>query len=303
MSMRPRILVLAYHSINIAGNDHVNNDHVALAEDLQLLTELGYHILPLDRIVEGIGSNALDLLPRRTAAITFDDGQDFDFFDLAHPEWGVQRSFFNIVSDFRRSANGRKQPDLHATSFVIVSPNARSELDQTCMLGCGWWNDHWWQAAIGTGLLGIGNHSWDHNHEALPESFSQGIARGRFSNIESKVLADHEIRQAAEFLRARAPNPGTAHFAYPYGESNGYLADEYFPCYGAELGIEAAFTTRPGYLEPGCGRWEIPRFLCGRDWTSPAELQSILDAASEAQGWWIPPALAPRTREIGRAHV
>ena len=180
MSTRPRILVLAYHSINIAGNDYVNNDHVALAEDLQLLTELGYHILPLDRIVESIGSNALDLLPRRTAAITFDDGQDFDFFDLPHPEWGVQRSFFNIISDFRRSANGRKQPDLHATSFVIVSPSARSELDQTCMLGCGWWNDRWWQAAIGTGLLGIGNHSWDHNHPTLRTVAHAGQQRGTF---------------------------------------------------------------------------------------------------------------------------
>ena len=276
MSTRPRILVLAYHSINIAGNDHVNNDHVALAEDLELLTELGYHILPLDRMVEGIGSNALDLLPRRTAAITFDDGQDFDFFDLPHPEWGVQRSFFNIISDFRRSANGRKQPDLHATSFVIVSPNARSELDQTCMLGCGWWNDHWWQAAIGTGLLGIGNHSWDHNHPTLRTVAHAGQQRGNFFSIDDFAAAEGEIAQASRHLWKAAPNPDASLFAYPYGEANEYLCETYLPLNCERLRLRAAFTCEPAPITSQSDRWKLPRYVCGLHWKTTDELRGLL---------------------------
>ena len=161
-------------------------------------------------------------------------------------------------------------------------------LDSTCLLGKGWWTDAWWRAAIDSGLMHIGNHSWDHNHETLPDSLSRGVRRGTFLAIDSKELADDEIRQAADYLRAHASNPGTALFAYPYGQSNRYLAKEYFPCYGGELGIEAAFTDRPAFLQPGCERWAIPRFVCGRDWSSPAQLRAILDEAAEAAGAWIP---------------
>ena len=41
------IPILTYHSLNIAGNDYLGNDHVALREDLHLLTALGWRIVPL----------------------------------------------------------------------------------------------------------------------------------------------------------------------------------------------------------------------------------------------------------------
>jgi hypothetical protein len=53
------------------------------------------------------------------------------------------------------------------------------------------------------------------------------------------------------------------------------------------LGIRAAFTGRAGFLEPGTSRWEVPRFICRRDWSSPAELGAILDAAADARRKWI----------------
>jgi hypothetical protein len=153
------------------------------------------------------------------------------------------------------------------------------------MGGRGWWTDAWWRDAAQSGLLHIANHSWDHNHDSLPASFSQGVRRGTFWTIDSEPLADHEIRRAADYLRAHAPNPGTALFAFPYGQAARYLVDEYFPRHGEELGVKAAFVARPMFLERETSRWEIPRFVCGRDWTSPAGLQAILDAAASRRSW------------------
>jgi peptidoglycan/xylan/chitin deacetylase (PgdA/CDA1 family) len=282
-----KIPILTYQPMHIDGNDYRANDLKALASDLRQLTDSGFKIVPLRSVVDAWLDNRGAELDGKLVALASDNGADFDYMDLPHPTAGTQRSAINILRDFA-AGNPDKQEEINITSFVIASPEARAALDSACMIGKGWWTDAWWPAAAGSGLMHIGNHSWDHHHEALPASFSLGVPRGTFLSINSKGLADHEIRRAAEYLREQAPNPGTALFAYPYGEANSYLTRDYFPCYGAQMGIKAAFIARAGFLEPGTGRWEIPRFICGRDWTSPAELQAILDAAAEAQRVWVP---------------
>jgi len=290
-----RIPILSYQAMRIAGNDYDSNDLKALASDLRQVTAAGFRIVPLRDVVEAWIRNRGSDLNGKLAAFVCNAGGDFDYLDLPHPTAGTQRSVLNTLRDFAAEHPG-KQERLNITSFVVASPQAREVLDSTCMVGKGWWTDKWWQAAIDSGLMHIANHSWDHNHETLPDSLSPGVDRGTFLVIDTKELADREIRQAADYLRTHAPNPGTALFAYPYGQSNAYLADEYFPCYGGELGIEAALTDRPAFLAPGCDRWAIPRFLCGRDWNSPKQLQAILDEAAEAAGTWI--ALAPRETNV-----
>lgn len=272
--------------MRIDGNDYGANDLRALASDLRQISAAGFRILPLrDVVAAWIGSRGREL-NGRLAALACSGGADFDCLDLPHPKAGMQRSVLNTLRDFAAEHPGA-QDRLNITSFVIASPQARTVLDASCMVGKGWWNDSWWRAAIDSGLMHIGNNSWDHNHETLPASLLPGTRGGTFLTIDSLALADHEIRQAADYLRAHAPNPGAALFAYPYGQANRYLVDEYFPCYGGELGIEAAFTDGPGFLEPGCDRWAIPRFLFGRDWSSPGQLERILDEAAEAAGTWI----------------
>jgi hypothetical protein len=144
------------------------------------------------------------------------------------------------------------------------------------MAGQDWWNDDWWPPAVATGLMDIGNHSWDHNHEGLSPAFDLGVKRGTFTTINTRALADHEIKQAAEFIWSRAPNRGAALFAYPYGEFADYLVEKYLPENAARLRLIAAFADKAGYLSDSTNRWLIPRFVCGRDWTSPAGLDVIL---------------------------
>lgn len=274
-----KIPVLAYQPMNIHGNDYANNHLCALASDLEQLTRAGFRILPLHAIVERwLGGREAEL-DGRIVAITCDDAADFAWEELPHPSAGTQRSVAGILREFA-DANPGKQPELNATCFEIVSPEARAALDATCMIGKGWWSDRWWPQAAASGLLQIGNHSWDHNHESLPAGMSPMPWRGTFAVVDSKELADREIARAAEYLAARAPNAGASLFAYPYGESNPYLAGEYFPRYGEALGIQAAFTAQPAFLEPGTSRWEIPRFVCGRDWSSPDGLAILLEAAA-----------------------
>ena len=274
-----RIPVLTYHAMNIAGNDYLGNDHVALAEDLLQITQRGFRAMPLHEVVAAWLRDANAFAGQRVVALSCDDGSDFDYRDLPHPIAGMQRSFLNILGDFAR-AHPAAQPGLHLTDFVIASPDARRELDVSCMIGRAWWNDDWWAAAVATGRMGIANHSWDHNHPSLAGQCLPGIPRGRFTDIASVEAADFQIRQAHDYILRKAPSPSAALFAYPNGEWNDFLAREWLPREGRSLGLQAAFTITPGFLAPGADRWKLPRFTCGDDWRSPEELGRVLEEAA-----------------------
>ena len=263
--------ILTYHAMRIHGNAVEDNDLVSLTHDLEALARAGYRVAPVREIVDRWLEDPEALARERVAGITCDDGGDFDFHDLEHPTWGLQRSFHNRLLD----AAARGLP-AHGTTFVIVSPEARRELDRTCMVGRGWWNDDWWPVATQGGCMHVGSHSWDHNHDFLPESFSHGVPTGTFAPIATFELAELEVRQAQEFLARHAPNPGSALFAYPYGDASPYLVDEYLPRHGPGMGLVAALGGDPEPLTRASHRWNLPRFIHGRDWNTPAELESLL---------------------------
>jgi peptidoglycan/xylan/chitin deacetylase (PgdA/CDA1 family) len=278
-----RIPVLTYHSMTVHGNEYWNNNHVAFGDDLRTITRAGYRIIAIDQVVawrsarQGVPAN-----DGKFVAITFDDGPDFDFHDLPHPTWGMQRSMLNLMMDFRAEMGVHAQPQLHATSFVIVSPDARQILDRTCMVGRNWWRDSWWQQAIRTGLLGIGNHSWDHNHPTLPAATSEEgrLGGGSFSVVDNFDAAETEIAIASKFLHERAENPCAGLFAYPYGQWNDYLTREYLPQHGKRIGVRAAFSCAPMPVTETSNVWALPRYVCGDHWKSPEELAALLRDAS-----------------------
>jgi peptidoglycan/xylan/chitin deacetylase (PgdA/CDA1 family) len=255
------------------------NDHDALAADLEVIEAEGYEVRPLAGLVAAWSNSPASLAGRKLVALTCDDGSDFDFRDIEHPECGMQRSFLNILRDFHAAHPG-SQPGLHITSFVVVSPEDRAELDRVCMHGRGWWSDGWWIDAIASGRMDIASHSWDHNHEALSASRFPHVARGVFTSIDTREVADYQIEQAARYLRRNAPNPGARLFAYPYGPHSDYLVREYFPQRWRELAIDAAMGDEPRPWVASSNRWELPRYVHGRDWHEPQDLAKLLrDAA------------------------
>lgn len=281
MASLVRIPVLAWHGMNVEGNGYSDNDHVAFREDLETIQRLGLQIVPLRTIAHALRAGSIEGLAG-SVGLSFDDGSDFDRHDLPHPSWGVQRGMANILADFRARHGAAAQPHLNATCFAIVSPEARRKLDTSCMVGCGWWNDDWWPEAQATGLMDIGNHSWDHNHSMLDATV--GGPAGSFQ-VTSLEQARTEIAQASRYLQQRLGRDGGVLFAYPYGDVTEFLAEEYLPKHQHEHSVLAAFTTTPAPITASTSVWRIPRFVFGLHWKRPGELEALLNEhASRPRG-------------------
>ncbi len=276
--------VLAYHSHHVVGGDYARNDHVALATDLELITSLGCEIVPLRALVEtfyGSGKGPRDGR-RAQVALTFDDGPIYDVEPFTHPEFGAQPGFLGIMRDFIERHGSEAQPGLSATSFVIASPEARAVIEATydaayTYVRPGAMTDAWWNRAIDDGLITIANHSWDHLHPALPKVAHSRQVKADFTQVLTEADADAQIAAAGAFIAARTGARSAPFFAYPFGQSNRFLAEEYLPTHAARLGLEAAFTDEPRPVTGDESRWRLPRYICGHHWKSADELAAILD--------------------------
>jgi peptidoglycan/xylan/chitin deacetylase (PgdA/CDA1 family) len=214
--------------------------------------------------------------------ISFDDGPSFDFADFVHPRFGPQRGFLNILRDFRDEVGERAQPGLHATSFVIASPAARLAMERAPDCGypemAGWLGDGWWSEAIDSGLMAIGNHSWDHVHHAVDRTAISAPERDDFNRVDNYTDADREIRAAGAFINASVGGRCEL-FAFPFGHANRYLVDEYLPLRSYEHGLVAAFGTGGRAVSAADSVWNIPRVVCGEHWRNAHELAALLAAA------------------------
>jgi len=282
-----RSLILTYHSHHIAGPDYASNDHVALRTDLPLIGQAGYHVVSLAELVDrfraeksGRPIRASDA-PR--VAITFDDGPEYDAVDYLHPALGSQRSFLGILQDFAQSRAGKVQTDLCATSFVIACPAARKVMEDTAVSGPyylhpGAMNDDWWSPAIDSGLIAIANHSWDHLHPALARVAHSRQAKADFTQVDNEADANAQIRDAARYIDEHTHGRASPFFAYPFGQYNAFLVEQYFPANLSRLGLEAAVTVDGRHVRATDSVWTLPRFSCGYNWTSPEQLLGLLHA-------------------------
>ena len=268
-----KAFILTYHSGNVTGNNYASNNLLALADDLAYLLAARIPIVPLRDVVDSLLHSTKRLLDKM-AVITLDDGLDFDFVELAHPIHGPQPSARAILSHFSTTHDLPVQ----ATSFVIASPSARYQIAEHEMRGHQWIGEQWWNAAVASGLFHVGNHSWDHLSPSVSPIGQRDGKAGAFTHVDSYEDAELQVRIAREYIHARAPNPGTALFAYPYGNASTYLVEDYLPTHVRRHGTIGAVTTTPGVVHDRSNRWLLPRFTCGIDWRSPEELGLILAA-------------------------
>ena len=93
------LAVLTYHSHHVVGPGYDENDHVAFARDLDVLTDAGWRIAPLAEVVrlQKHGTAA------HVCALTFDDGPVYDVEDVVHPDYGPQVAFVNAMRAFAGS--------------------------------------------------------------------------------------------------------------------------------------------------------------------------------------------------------
>ena len=273
-----RVPVLTYHAVNISGNAYADNDHVAFAEDLGTIDRIGLRVVPLQWVVEqrlGLAQRDLD----GCVALSCDDGSDFDFRDLEFKQHGLQRSFFNILRDFIAEHGATAQPDLHLTSFVIASPEARAHIDRGALVGRGWMSEDWWREAEASGLMAIENHSWDHNHPSIPSPGAAGMPRGSFLDVDNAVRAEAELAAAARYLGERLAPRRPGLFCYPFSQVPAYLHDDYLPRRGGDLGLLAAFGDGAEPVTMTSDVWNLPRYICGWHWREPDRLRDLLESA------------------------
>lgn len=265
--------ILAYHSQNIAGDEPANNDHVALAADLEVLHAAGCRFVSLSTLVDTVFTGDSPAPDSRLVCLTFDDGCDYDVRTLEFPGHGMQPGLLQVMESFIGRHGSTSQPGLHATSFVIASPDARRIIDNKSLFGYGHMSDDWWRAADAHPLMAIGNHGWDHNHPDLEEG---QYARGGFKMVNNFEHCQQQVVQAADFIEKKTGRK-PSFFAYPFGESSEYIRSKYFPLHRDQHRCLAAIGTGPGLVSAQSNRWNLPRFVCGRDWSTPAELLNTLD--------------------------
>lgn len=266
--------VLAYHSHNISGNEYASNDHVALASDLETLARMGARIVPLEQIAAIVRERRVDAVKERLVGLSFDDGPVFDFEDFTHRAFGPQRGFAAILRDF--AARGR---DVHATSFVIASAQARGAMERAPDCGfpdvAGWLGEDWWKPAADSSVMAIGNHSWDHVHHAPPRIAIDAAERDNFALVDHYVAADAEIRRASDYINSRLGGRCRL-FAFPFGHVNDFLVNEYLPERTFEHRMAAAFGVGVEPITEATSVWNIPRAVCGEHWRSPEGLEALL---------------------------
>ena len=271
-----KIPILTYHSMNVGANSYAGNDHLAFKSDLATVSELGFRIIPLSQVVDWHQGLLTNEIPARPIAITFDDGSWFDYYDLDHPTCGVQRSMFNILRDFQDKTD-KAQP-VHASSFVISSPTARSSLDKSCMIGRGWWGDEWWADAAASGIMSVECHSWDHVHPELSSVAQQDQIKGDFSRIQSFADCEIQFTQAGDYIGEQLAGRRPVFFAYPWGMASDYVVEQYLPNFRARHQFRAAFSIEPMAVSKSDNIWFLPRLVCGRDWQSPEGLKALLES-------------------------
>jgi peptidoglycan/xylan/chitin deacetylase (PgdA/CDA1 family) len=271
------IPVLTYHGINVIQNTYAQNDHLALASDLLTIHNLGFEVIPLRQVVNWHQGLIPDTDALRKVAISFDDGSWFDYYDLDHPTCGPQRSMINILKDHNDKC--RPSSPAHATSFVISSPQARSSLDKSCMIGKDWWGDQWWLEASASGLMDVECHSWDHVHPELDQVAQQNQIKGDFSQVRCFADAEVQFVRAGEYIGKVMNGKRPSLFAYPYGTVSDYVVNEFLPEYQSRHRFKAAFTTEPRPVSKADNIWQLPRFVFGHDWRSPEGLMDLLYAS------------------------
>jgi peptidoglycan/xylan/chitin deacetylase (PgdA/CDA1 family) len=266
--------ILTYHSQNVRGYSTADNDHVALQADLEHLHSAGLRIVSLGRLIDLLDGHCSAADLEGTVCLSFDDGCDFDVRDLDFPGVGVQRSFLGILEDFKARHGDTAQPGLHATSFVIASEKARRVIDSRSLFGHGWISDDWWQESVQSGLLTIANHGWDHNH---PDLDPHAGGAGGFTSIDTQQQCERQVIQAATTIAEKSGRWPDL-FAYPFGESSAFIRERFFPGQIEHHRCRAALGTYPGLVTEQSNRWNLPRFVCGRDWRTPDELLGVIGA-------------------------
>ncbi|MCR4298501.1 MAG: hypothetical protein NUV75_07090 [Gallionella sp.] len=294
LSNSAQVPVLLYHSGEVRNPcDYGSYASVALAADLENFHQRGITVVPLYWITEwALGLRDGSTLPDKVVGITTDDGNELDWNDLYLPQYDCgpwRKSFKTVIQEFHAAHPEYPWYSPHVSTFVIASPVARSLMTP----GPQYWTDGWWAAAQASGMMEVYNHGTDHDIlEILSKQLDSALGiyvpvggnadgdwkgHGDFARINDYLTSKFEVTKAATFIAGKT-GAWPDLFAYPFGNATPGL-QSYFATFGAEHQTLAAFTTSGQYVSRNSNRWTLGRYVWGRDWTTPAGVNGILNGA------------------------
>ncbi len=279
LASKPSCPILTYHSPNVYANEYGKNDHLTLENDLKHLQALGKRIIPLATLVDWVLGDVDDSEIENAVCITFDDGCLLDVEELEFPPHGLQVSFLQILNSFRDRNPEACTTGALATSFVIASKNDRRQIDTKSLFGLGWMEDDWWAGEQAEGVIDIQSHGWDHLHNMEEINLEAVVPFERFETVDDFDQCELQVVKANAYIGDLLGGNKPQFFAYPFGSSSAYIRDVYFPENLERTGIRAAFSTSPEHVTRHSNRWDLPRYVCGRDWTSIEQFETILNDA------------------------
>ncbi|MCF6263621.1 MAG: polysaccharide deacetylase family protein [Xanthomonadales bacterium] len=274
--------IFTYHSQNIRSNRYGENDHVSLKADLEDLHTHGKRLISLTTLVDwllaGVDDGSLD----DAVCITFDDGCKLEISDEIVPGYGLQTSFLSILKDFREQQSVDTPHQVRATTFVLADAAVREQMDRESLFGLGWMQADWWAAVKAEGIIDVQSHGWDHLHNMQPDVLGEKLPHARFVSVDSFAQCELQVFRAGQVIASGTDGVKPQYFAYPYGAASVYMRDTYLPENINRTGIRAAFSTQPAHVTLATSRWNIPRYVCGRDWQTPQQFAAILDGSFAA---------------------
>jgi len=307
ISNEGKAVVLAYHSwFKIPPCGYLTNSGTALEQDLEIIAQMGFSIVPLHYIVEwAIGERDGSSLPDKIVGITFDDGINLDWEDLAGQPCGYLKSFRTILQEF--SKRHPEQQWLQASSFVIASPTIRkilADFIEASGILVGYPNlymsDSWWAEAEMSGLIKIYNHSLDHDHSAITQKmwdpqmnvymptsgYATGdwVGRDEWYRNNNYAALSRAVVNAGRYIKSKI-GVWPDLFATPYNNSNSYLEEVFWPLYQSEHKTIGCFVgsissdLSGNYISRKSNRWKLPRFAHGTNWRAPEEFINVLQGA------------------------
>ena len=288
---RQRLLILCYHGISL-DDEHEWKPQLYVSPErlrarLDMLAQAGSTVLPLGQALEACERGDL---PRRSVAITFDDGAH-DFYERAFPL--LQAYGFPGTVYLTTYYCQRRLPIYNlACSYLLWKARRRTvslqsvvRVDETFALdGPGGYYDAWIRMLRVAEREG---YSATEKHEAVERLAAElqvdlgPMMRRRMLHImaphEVQELAAHGLDVQLHTHRHRTPNERTgylreiqenravieqltnrpaAHFCYP----NGKYAPEFLP-WLEEAHVASGVTCDPGLVTASTPRLALPRFI------------------------------------------
>lgn len=249
-----------------------------------------YDVRPLSEITMAL-QNRLPL-PDRTVAITFDDGYASNYL-LAYPilkEFGLTATIF-VTSGFvdrthrlwfhrLESACASAGKD-HAAAAAIIKQLPQEKVDaEVSRLEKEWGIRSDATTEVPAIFQPI---TWDQVREMHASGLIEFGAHTRRHLILGRCDADTamaEIEHSRDRLTTETGLRPTL-FAYPNGQPGDYTAETVRLMRAA--GFHAAVTMSPGFVEPTCGLFEIPRYGAPM---SVAETEATVSGAFETLKAW-----------------